>query len=276
MTGKLIKYEIRSSIKMMAVIWAALIAVSVLFSLSINFLSDLVIDSGNGINTIVGIVEIITGIMYFAVFVALVVATVVMIILRFYKGLLGDEGYLMHTLPVKPWQLITSKGIVAAIVVIGSIIIAFLSIMILAGINSVGIFPEMFGVIRRAWEENHGYVLLAIEVIVLLILSLLKRIYQVYAALSIGQLAGKHRILLSLGAYIGLSIAVTTMLVIIAVIADQFGLSTWFGGLFIGSTSDVIGAGQAAVVSMFIFTAIQLVGFHVITERILSLKLNLQ
>ena len=141
MTGKLIKYEIRSSIKMMAVIWAALIAVSVLFSLSINFLSDLVIDSGNGINTIVGIVEIITGIMYFAVFVALVVATVVMIILRFYKGLLGDEGYLMHTLPVKPWQLITSKGIVAAIVVIGSIIIAFLSIMILAGINSVGIFP---------------------------------------------------------------------------------------------------------------------------------------
>ena len=125
-------------------------------------------------------------------------------------------------------------------------------------------------------EENHGYVLLAIEVIVLLILSLLKSIYQVYAALSIGQLAGKHRILLSLGAYIGLSIAVTTMLVIIAVIADQFGLSTWFGGLFIGSTSDVIGAGQAAVVSMFIFTAIQLVGFHVITERILSLKLNLQ
>ena len=79
-----------------------------------------------------------------------------------------------------------------------------------------------------------------------------------------------------LGAYIGLSIAVTTLLVIIAVIADQFGLSTWFGGLFIGSTSDVIGAGQAAVVSMFIFTAIQLVGFHVITERILSLKLNLQ
>ena len=71
MTGKLIKYEIRSSIKMMAVIWAALIAVSVLFSLSINFLSDLVIDSGNGINTIVGIVEIITGIMYFAVFVLL-------------------------------------------------------------------------------------------------------------------------------------------------------------------------------------------------------------
>ena len=160
MTGKLIKYEIRSSIKMMAVIWAALIAVSVLFSLSINFLSDLVIDSGNGINTIVGIVEIITGIMYFAVFVALVVATVVMIILRFYKGLLGDEGYLMHTLPVKPWQLITSKGIVAAIVVIGSIIIAFLSIMILAGINSVGIFPEMFGVrksrICAACNRSHS------------------------------------------------------------------------------------------------------------------------
>lgn len=273
MTGKLIKYEIRSSIKMMAVIWAALIAVSVLFSLSINFLSDLVIDSGNAINTIVGIIEIITGIMYFAVFVALFVVTIVMIILRFYKGLLGDGGYLMHTLPVKAWQLITSKGIVAAIVVIGGMIIAFLSIMILAGINSIEMLPEMFGAIRRAWEEDHGYILLTVEVIILLILSLLKSIYQVYAALSIGQLVGKHRILLSLGAYIGLSIVVTTLLVITAVIADQFGLGAWFS---IVSTTDLVGAGQAVVVSMLIWTAVQLVGFHVITERILSLKLNLQ
>lgn len=38
MTGRLIKYEIRSSIKLMAVIWAALIAASLLFSVSSNLL----------------------------------------------------------------------------------------------------------------------------------------------------------------------------------------------------------------------------------------------
>ena len=29
--------------------------------------------------------------------------------IRFYKNLYTDEGYLMHTLPVKPWMLIVSK-----------------------------------------------------------------------------------------------------------------------------------------------------------------------
>lgn len=41
--------------------------------------------------------------------VALFVLTMIVIIQRFYKGLLCDEGYLMFTLPVKPWQLIATK-----------------------------------------------------------------------------------------------------------------------------------------------------------------------
>ncbi len=36
MTGNLMKYEIRSSMKLMGVIWAALIVASLLFSLSIS------------------------------------------------------------------------------------------------------------------------------------------------------------------------------------------------------------------------------------------------
>ena len=40
MTGKLMKYEIKSSMKLMAVIWAALIAASLLFSLSLHVLTD--------------------------------------------------------------------------------------------------------------------------------------------------------------------------------------------------------------------------------------------
>lgn len=275
MTGKLIKYEVRSSIKIMAVIWAALIAVSLLFSMSTNVLGDMVLKI-EGLSIIVGMIEIITGIMYFTVFLALIVATIIMIILRFYKGLLGDEGYLMHTLPVKPWQLITSKGVVASGVIIISMIVAFISIIIVAGASSIDMLSEIFETIRRAWETNHGYILLMIEVLILLILSLMKSIYQVYAALSIGQLAGKHRILLSLGAYIGLSIVITILMLIIAVFADQFGLATWLGGIFIADTDDVVGAGQVAVVSMFIWTMIQLAGFHIITERILSYKLNLQ
>ena len=73
MTGKLIKYEMRSSIKLMAVIWAALIAASLLFSLSIHVLGDMFFDDGEQkLNVLVGIVELVTGLMYAAVFAVLV------------------------------------------------------------------------------------------------------------------------------------------------------------------------------------------------------------
>ena len=39
--------------------------------------------------------------------------TCVVTIQRFYKGLLGQEGYLMFTLPVKNWQLVFSKALVS-------------------------------------------------------------------------------------------------------------------------------------------------------------------
>ena len=42
-------------------------------------------------------------VVYFALIVATIAMTFVIIIQRFYKNLLGDEGYLMFTLPVKPW-----------------------------------------------------------------------------------------------------------------------------------------------------------------------------
>lgn len=40
---------------------------------------------------------------------AVVVITFIVILLRFYKNLLQNEGYLMNMLPVKSWQHITAK-----------------------------------------------------------------------------------------------------------------------------------------------------------------------
>ena len=49
MTGRLIKYELRSSIKLMGVIWAALIVASFLFSISIK---DIILNSTSQTGTI--------------------------------------------------------------------------------------------------------------------------------------------------------------------------------------------------------------------------------
>ena len=277
MTGKLMKYEIKSSMKLMAVIWAALIAASLLFSHSLHVLTDISVERpGGGISFAIGIFEFITGLMYFAVFVALIVATLVIVIMRFYKGLLGDEGYLMHTLPVKPWQLITSKGIIAALIVMISVLVAFLSILVLAGVSGLETIPEMFGALGAIWEEEPRMVLVIVEAIILLVLSVLKSVYQIYAALAIGQLANKHRILLSLGAYIGISMIMSILFLLIVAASDSVGTISWLSVFIANNDSDPFAISQMAIGIMFVLTAVQLAAFHVVTERILSLKLNLQ
>lgn len=275
MTGRLIKYELRSSIKLMGVIWAALIVTSFLFSISINFMGN-IMRSSSIASTLINLFQGITGMLYIAVFIATAAASVVIIIMRFYKGLLSDEGYLMHTLPVKPWQLITAKGVSALIIVCASVIVSMLSIMILAGTGSIGAIVEFCDLIREMFREEPKVILVAAEFLVLAILSLLKSIYQIYASLSIGQLAGKHRILLSLGAYVGINIVITVLAVLIMMLLDVTGALSGWSSLSLNTVNDMLNAGQAVLGFFAAVTVIQLAAFHVITERILSLRLNLQ
>lgn len=279
MTGKLVKYEIKSSMKLMAAVWAALMAASLLFSLSGNVLSDTVGNLSSGADNFVGFVEVLTGFMYGLILIALVVATIIIVVMRFYKGLLCDEGYLMHTLPVKPWQLIMSKGIVATLVVLISIAIICLSVMIIIGTSSFSIIPDLFAEIKFMWDEDPRYVLILAEFLILVVFSLIKSIYQIYASLAIGQLAGKYRIILSLAAYIGISVIVTTLFILFVTVGisiiETHNVSSWIASME-GNANDMFLLGQIGIGGIFGFTALQLIAFHVITERILSLKLNLQ
>ena len=148
--------------------------------------------------------------------------------------------------------------------------------MILAGTGSFGAIVEFCDLIREMFREEPKVILVAAEFLVLAILSLLKSIYQIYASLSIGQLAGKHRILLSLGAYVGINIVITVLAVLIMMLLDVTGALNGWSSLSLNTVNDMLNAGQAVLGFFAAVTVIQLAAFHVITERILSLRLNLQ
>ena len=58
----------------------------------------------------------------------------IFLIVRFYRSLFTDEGYLYHTLPVKPWQLIASKLFVNVILsLLGTLILILCGLILLAG-----------------------------------------------------------------------------------------------------------------------------------------------
>ncbi len=282
MTGNLIKYEFRSGLRYIGIIWPALIVSAALLGIVFKVMNIVSPEDPQGIMNIIQLIfDLVFPLLYAAIFIAMIVITIFIVILRFYKGLLGDEGYLMHTLPVKPWQLITSKGIVACAVVMISIICAVLSVLILVGIDDIsGLVTggkEFFAVLG----EEPRLILVIIEVIILAIFGMMASIYHIYAAMAIGQLTGKHRLLASLGAYIAINIALTVLATVIIVIGDRLCLDVWISEwLWSIEASAVMNNDwfimvQAGLGAAFAVVIVQLAAFHVITERILSKKLNL-
>ena len=290
MIKKLCKYEFRSIGRTLIPIYIAVIAVSIITAISIamnvnyaniNYSSNSV-QWAIEMNVPYKLQQVFTFVMsltYFAVMVALFVLTFVIILQRFYKGLLCDEGYLMFTLPVKPWQLITSKGITAFVISILSGIVSCISIFIMM----IGVAEDRWTLLAQMFSFKNWSMFFTrlnevvpmwgiylFEFIILVIVSSLASLYQIYASMAIGHLSKKNRILMSVVAYIAISM-------ILSFVGGIFGV---FSVLTIQNSIYYINAGEVFLHALLIFSIIisiiEFVVFFVITERILSKKLNLE
>ena len=278
MTSKLIRFELRTGMRPLLVVWAALLAVTVLVCavLKVTGLDSYenMIHSADILRMISGIVNAISWILYVALFASVVVLTIALVILRFYRGLLGDEGYLMHTLPVKEWQLITAKGVTAVCAVIGSCLVAAVSLLLIGLTTDFSSVINGFRDFGNAVSEEPLLLVLMIEGLIIGILSILKSVYQIYAAVSIGQLADRHRVMVSLGAYIGITMVLSALAGILILIGSVTGLGEALARLTFTLEGGFANS-QILVLLIFLGTAVQLAAFHVVTDRLLSRHLNL-
>ena len=125
MLKKLLKYEFKATARTYGGMYLALLAASVLFGGSVWRWNG---TNSDAYSTLVGLMSLV----YTAVIIGTVVVTIMTIVQRFYRNLLGREGYLMHTLPVTETQLVTSKLISSTVWSLCSILAACLSFGILA------------------------------------------------------------------------------------------------------------------------------------------------
>ncbi len=288
MFRKLCKYEFKSIVRTLGPIYLAVIAVSIINmfvgvgSLTNDYYDTFLNNFSFGKN-LLQLVETVSLFAYFGVMVALSVLTLIVIIQRFYKGLLSDEGYLMFTLPVKPWMLITAKGITAFVISLASGVTAAISIMLLIlGAAGPGEFinaitsPQLWAAVNRGLSEIPFWPLLALELLVLAIVSGLSQLYHLYFSMALGHLANKHRIMMSVVAFI-----VTSML-----LSFLSGLMMILFGISIDSFSNMTESMSNSQAIMFImnvtflgsivYSFIELAVFFFGTERILSKHLNLE
>ena len=253
MLGKLIKYDLKALAKILAPLWGVLLVMGIIFGISIR--SNL---EGIG-NTMI----IFSLVVIVAVIVAIFVMNVTIVIQRFWKGLLKEEGYLMFTLPVTTRSLILSKVISALIISCGTaIVISFLGLEIIAIspvklMDAATYFGNWFIEVHAGPWVGYGAVIAVV--------ALLSGIYHIYAAMAIGQLSNGNRFLFAFVAYAGLSIIVS--LVGIPTMASLGSMGSNLQNTF-GFDSDL----WIYLVENIVIVVI----YHIVTEVILTKKLNLE
>lgn len=281
MLGKLLKYEFRATGRTLAPLYGALL----LMTLVVKF--QLFYYTRQGHNLIpqefLGqLIASLTTILYVALIVAIFVMTLVLLIQRFYKNLLGPEGYLMFTLPVSVHQLILSKLLVALAWTLISGVAAIVSVFILAMdgqawaqmLRSIGLYlPEIWHTLK-----GHG-LLLTVEIILLGLVGVLQNVLHVYAAIALGHLAKRRRGLASVGGYIGLSVASVVVMQVIGqvlvLIFQNAQVQNWVYTVK-QSQMEVIQITEGILLALLLITALFGAAFYFLTHEILRRKLNLE
>lgn len=214
MLGRLFKYELKATSKVLVPIYIAFIAITIISRVSI----DLQVDEGslwsfiNGMGLFVFIISAIT----------MFVATAIVIIWRFYRNTSSDEGYLLFTLPVKVDYIIISEFLCALIWGFLMSVFAVLGIFLMIFNRNVDdniINFSYFGNILSSLTAD------GIKAIFYLFLDIListfQEIMSIYCAISLASLFNKHRLIFSATFYIGLLIVVNAFAILIMNIVEK-------------------------------------------------------
>lgn len=253
---KLLKYDFRAMWKVFSLIWGA--------ALILAFVNRFTMfrDPDNDFQNVSGLL----GVTFGAVVMAMFVIAIIFVVQRFSKGLLGDEGYLMHTLPVQPWQLVAAKLICGAVTWIISGVVAFVSPFIMAPMDwSVLMELRFWRDIVRGVLQRPDTLVLILEFCLMLFSAIVLFISVMYMAMSIAHLFSRFRKLAGVAAFIGLYILLVN-------VYERAFSSKMIGQMLSMTTSDIHGSLLTAAAVMLIPAAV----FLAAVCWILQNKLNLE
>jgi len=276
MLGKLLKYEFKSTMRLFLPTYAATIVFALLSRL---FLSVSALQNfwGGRLFSIVLMLYVLIILMTF-------VLTFVLVIQRFYKNLLRDEGYLSNTLPVSVDSHIWGKAIPATIWSILSFIVVMASLFILIlSKDNLTYFMDNWSSFLSEYNTytSMSIGLLIFELIILLIISILSSTMAFYASLCIGQLANSHKVLLSIVAYFCLGIVVGMLTTAISgsalinmgdlFVGDYYYDTNTYTGTII-TAADIMQVIGITAITQIVTGAI----YYFISRYVLKRKLNLE
>ena len=215
MLGKLMKHEFRATARIMLPVMGAMVALALLANLSIRGLAGNLSDV-----PLLRILFVLIIIFFSVAVVATAVMSLVIMVSRFYRNLLKDEGYLMFTLPVSIHELIWSKLIVSLVWFLGTGLLIFLVMTLMAlNLSHTNLqmileqFPSWSEISR--WLDETGIrgqlVTLLVQGVLGTLIGILAACLHFYGAMALGHMFSKDKVLLSIVFFVGISFAFNLM-----------------------------------------------------------------
>ena len=212
-----------------------------------------------------------------AVFCGSILAFVLMIY-RFYKNLMTDEGYLMFTLPVTTGQLIWSKMIVSAVWLLATaamdVLSMFVAVFDSAAWHDIFQLPELFWRQLREYAGNLG--LIPVELVVLVALAALVCFLKFYAAIALGHSFTNRKMLLSVAFFAAFSVAeqIVFSTGLVSFVSVGIPRSWWRGA--VGTMDYYASAAQLALGGAILALVLYGAVYYAVTYLSLKKRLNLQ
>jgi len=215
MLGKLMKHEFRATARIMLPVMGAMVALALLANLSIRGLAGNLSDI-----PMLRILFTLIIIFFSVAVVATAVMSLVIMVSRFYRNLLKDEGYLMFTLPVSVHELICSKLIVSLVWFLGTGLLIFL-VMALLALNLSHTNLQMILEQFPSWSEILGWldaagvrgqvITFLVQIVLGTLIGIFAACLHFYASMALGHMFSKDKVLLSIVFFVGISFAFNLM-----------------------------------------------------------------
>lgn len=259
------KHEFRATGRVMGPLFGLLLIAAIAARFSVGVLLE---SSARFLNLLGGLFTTA----FVIAIVGVCVMSLVLMINRFRTNLLGDEGYIMFTLPASVHQQIWSKLIVSAVWFIATGLAVVAAGFILVAQQGFWLeirrgFAEIFRHLTAYYAFNGTAFLF--ELLALIFVGCCVLCLEFYAAMAIGHSFAAHKVLYSVLSFLGL----------------QFVMQLLSGGILVGTNYDILVvalpsdgvlAMHSVMLTMIVSTAVFGAIYYVITTMFLKKRLNLE
>jgi hypothetical protein len=268
---KLMKHEFRATSRIMLPLYLVLLVTAIGANLSTRGLLEA---NSEFLNMLGGLLVVAFS---FAI-IGVCLMSLVLMVQRFYKNLLGDEGYVMFTLPASVHQHVWSKLIVSAVWFAATFLAVCAAVAIVA--YEVGFAARFLHGLRQMFEALTAYyalngTLLVLEFLILAFVGCCAMCLQFYASMAVGYSFPNHKGLLSVVFFFGFQFAMQVLGTILITIFDESPFHHWLMGITSWNLSGMAATHMLMVVLIAGFVLYGAI-FYVITAVSLKKRLNLE